>query len=248
VSGTREIRACHALRIGEDALMNVIRPLALAVMVLAVKMVPVQAEEWIPLFDGTSFAADWEVKSGIATYRVEDGAIVGKTEDGSPNTFLVTKAKYGNFELEFEVKVDDGLNSGVQIRSLLQMTNPKGAPTPHGGRLGGPQVEIESSPGQAGWIYGEATGLNWLSQEPQSKDAAVNQHSFMKNGEWNHFRVVAQGPRIQTWINGNPVADLTHEEVYKRYPEGHIGLQVHGIKKETGPFEVRWRNLRIKKL
>jgi hypothetical protein len=228
--------------------MNGFRPLAVAAILAAAASVPAHAEEWISLFDGTSFAADWEVKSGFATYRVEDGAIVGKTEDGSPNTFLITKAKYANFELEFEVKVDDGLNSGVQIRSLLQMTTPKGEPAPHGGRLGGPQVEIESGPGQAGWIYGEATGLGWLSREPESKDAAVNQHTFMKNGEWNHFRVVAQGSRIQTWINGNPVADLTHEEIFKTHPEGHIGLQVHGIKKGTGPFEVRWRKLRIKKL
>jgi len=70
----------------------------------------------------------------------------------------------------------------------------------------------------------------------------------VKNGDWNHFRVVANGPRIQTWINGQPVADLTHDEIFKRYPEGHIGLQVHGIKKGTGPFEVRWRNLRLKKI
>lgn len=202
---------------------------------------------WISLFDGKSIDA-WEVKSGSATYRVEEGAIVGKTVEGSPNSFLVTKEKFGNFELEFEVKVDDGLNSGVQIRSLLQDKNDKGEANPYGGRLGGPQVEIESSPGQAGWIYGEATKLNWLSPEPQSKDPAINQHSFLKNGEWNQFRVVANGPRIQTWINGHPVADLTHAEIYQRYPEGFIGLQVHGIKKGTGPFEVRWRNLRIKKL
>lgn len=205
-------------------------------------------EGWVPLFDGKSFASDWEIKSGFATYRVEDGAIVGKTAEGSPNSFLVTKEPYTNFELEFEVKVDGDLNSGVQIRSLLQEKNDKGQPNPHGGRLGGPQVEIENGPGQAGWIYGEATKLGWLSPEPQSKNPATDQHSLMKNGDWNHFRVVANGPRIQTWINGQPVADLTHEEIFKRYPAGHIGLQVHGIKKGTGPFEVRWRNLRLKKL
>jgi hypothetical protein len=205
-------------------------------------------EGWISLFDGKSFEAAWEVKSGFATYRVEDGAIVGKTAEGSPNSFLVSKEKFANFELEFEVKVDDGLNSGVQIRSLLQATNDKGAPNPYGGRLSGPQVEIESSPGQAGWIYGEATKLGWLSPEPNTKTPETNQHAFLKNGEWNQFRVVANGPRIQTWINGQPVADLIHEDIFKTYAEGFIGLQVHGIKKGTGPFEVRWRNLRIKKL
>ena len=31
-------------------------------------------------------------------------------------------------------------------------------------------------------------------------------------------------------------------------PEGHIGFQVHGIAKGTGPYSVRWRNVRLKNL
>ena len=38
------------------------------------------------------------------------------------------------------------------------------------------------------------------------------------------------------------------EEIYKTHPKGHIGLQVHGIKKGTGPFDVQWRNIRVKEL
>jgi hypothetical protein len=68
----------------------------------------------------------------------------------------------------------------------------------------------------------------------------------MKNGDWNSYRIVAKGPRIQTFINGKPVADLTHEAIYKSHPKGFIGLQVHGIKKGTGPYSVAWRNIRIK--
>jgi hypothetical protein len=70
----------------------------------------------------------------------------------------------------------------------------------------------------------------------------------MKNGEWNSFRIVAKGARIETFINGKAVADLNHEDVYKSHPKGHIGLQVHGIKKGTGPYDVAWRNLRIREL
>jgi hypothetical protein len=44
------------------------------------------------------------------------------------------------------------------------------------------------------------------------------------------------------------VADLTHEEIYKTHPKGHIGLQVHGIGAGTGPFDVSWRNIRIREL
>lgn len=201
-----------------------------------------QSDGWVPLFDGHSIQG-WVVKSGKAAYTVEDGAIVGRTVDGSPNSFLCSPKEYGDFELEFEVKVSDGLNSGVQIRSSLKDLDKD----QFGGRVNGPQVEIESGPGQAGYIYGEATGLGWLSPKPKN-DEPGSAHNYFKNGEWNHYRVVAKGARIQTWLNGQPVDDLTHEEIYKSHPKGLIGLQVHGIKKGTGPFEVRWRNLKIKEL
>ena len=74
------------------------------------------AGDWVALFDGKSLEG-WTQRNGTATYRVEDGAIVGKTNEGSPNSFLCTDKPYGDFELEFEVKVDNRLNSGVQIRS-----------------------------------------------------------------------------------------------------------------------------------
>ena len=202
-------------------------------------------DQWTSLFDGKSLDG-WSVKSGYATYKVEDGGVIaGTTADGSPNSFLTSDKQYGDFELMFEVKVDDGLNSGVQIRSLLKNADKANS---YGGRLYGPQVEIESGPGQAGYIYGEATGRGWLSPEPQSKDKAVNQHDHFKNGQWNQYRVVAKGANIKVWINGEMIADLSDEEIYKTHPKGMIGLQVHGIGKKSGPFEVRWRNLKIKPL
>jgi hypothetical protein len=198
------------------------------------------SNEWKPLFNGKDLSA-FIVEDGNASYTVEDGVITGTTAVPSPNTFLATKAVYSDFELEFEVKVDDRLNSGVQIRSRSKTEA-------EAGRFFGPQVEIEASPGQAGYIYGEATGRGWLSPEPKSEDPAVNQHELFRNGEWNHYRIIAKGPRIQTFINGQPVADLTDEEIYLTHPEGHIGLQVHSIRKELHPMQVSWRNLRIREL
>ena len=197
---------------------------------------------WKPLFNGNDLS-DFVVEDGNAPYEVKDGIITGTTAVPSPNTFLATKATYGDFELEFEVMVHDQLNSGVQIRSRSK-TEAEGKA--QAGRFFGPQVEIEASPGQSGYIYGEATGRGWLSPEPQSKDPAVKQHSLFKNGEWNHYRIVAKGPRIQTFINGTQVADLTDEAIYASHPEGHIGLQVHSIKKELHPMQVSWKNLRIR--
>jgi hypothetical protein len=190
-------------------------------------------EGWTPLFNGkdlTGFAQN----NGTATYKVEGDAILGTTSEGSPNSFLCTEKKYGDFELKFEVKVDDALNSGVQIRSV-------GNKAIKNGRVHGPQVEIATN-GTAGFIYGEALGTGWLSQdrEDPKKKAAF------KKGQWNKYHVKAVGESIQTWINGVQIADLT--DTKSNMKSGFIGLQVHGIKKGTGPYEVRWRNLFVKDL
>lgn len=227
--------------------------IALAAMAVAFSPSTHAADEgeWVELFDGKTLEGWKHSKLGTAEYSVVDGTIKGETAEGSPNSFLLSKKQYGDFELEFEVKVHDNLNSGVQIRSReksekdLANSGKDGKPAKDLDRFFGPQVEIEASPGQAAYIYGEATGLGWLSPEPQDKEHA---HSHMKNGEWNKFRIVAKGPRIQTFINGEAVADLTQEEVYKTHPKGHIGLQVHGIKKGTGPYDVYWKNIRIRKI
>lgn len=208
------------------------------------------ADDWVSLFDGKTLNGWTRAAHGKAEYVVKDGTIYGRTVEGSPNTFLASNQEFGDFELEFEVRVHNDLNSGVQIRSREKTAadipageNPQGG---NGiGRFHGPQVEIESSPGQSGYIYGEATKYGWLSPEPKDEK---HSHDYMQNGEWNKFRIVAKGPRIQTWINGHAVADLTHEEIYRTHPKGHIGLQVHGIAAGTGPFDVAWRNIRIREL
>ena len=189
---------------------------------------------WTTLFNGKDLDG-WTQKNGTATYEVVDGTVKGTTSEGSPNSFLCTKREYGDFELQFEVKVHNKLNSGVQIRSQT-----KDKPN---GRVNGPQVEIEAGPGQAGLIYGEASG-GWMSAPEKHKA----KHEHFKNGQWNSYKVIAKGPRIQTWINGEPVEDLVDEEKFKSHPKGFIGLQVHGIGKKQGPFSVQWRNIKIREI
>jgi hypothetical protein len=193
----------------------------------------VQDEGWVALFDGKSLDG-WEQKNGTATYRVEDGCLVGKTMEGSPNSFLATKKSYGDFELKFEVKVDDELNSGVQIRSASK-------PDVNNGVVHGPQVEIAAS-GMSGFIYGESLKTGWLSEDRTDPQALA----AFKKGEWNRFRVLADGKSIKTWVNDVPVANLVDEKTGMM--SGFIGLQVHGIKKGTGPYEVRWKNLAVREL
>ena len=74
------------------------------------------------------------------------------------------------------------------------------------------------------------------------KEPTAETKGAFKKGEWNQYRVLAQGDRIQTWVNGIPIADVRDGEDAK----GHIGLQVHGIARGTGPFQVRWKNLMIR--
>ncbi|MCH7990420.1 MAG: DUF1080 domain-containing protein, partial [Planctomycetes bacterium] len=156
---------------------------------------PVFAGEggWIKLFNGKNLEG-WVQHNGTATYKVEKQTVLGTTSEGSPNSFLCTKKNYSDFELEFEVKVDDELNSGVQIRSVSDPNIKKG-------RVHGPQVEIATN-GTAGFIYGEALGTGWLSEDLTDPKAVA----AFKKGEWNKYRVLAVGKSIKTWINGVPVA------------------------------------------
>ena len=69
-------------------------------------------------------------------------------------------------------------------------------------------------------------------------------HKIFEDGKWNKYRIVAKGPRIQTWINGEPISDVVDEDFYESHPKGFIGLQVHGVG-NNGPFSVAWKNIRI---
>ena len=185
--------------------------------------------------------------SGFADYTVEGGVLVGKTVDGSPNTFLIF-GPFKDFELEFDVKVDDELNSGVQVRSHLAKEGDSapegvknGKPLP-AGRLYGPQCEIAVN-GTAGDFYDEARRGTWWSiltkTEAVRTDAAK---AAFKKGDWNHYRIVVKGDHYQSFVNGVATADFKQPGD----PEGYIGFQVHGIKKGSGPFEVRWKNVKFR--
>lgn len=200
-------------------------------------------EGWIDLFDGRSLDG-WKVEGGTARYTVEDGAIVGTTVEGSPNTFLC-KGPFSDFELQFDVLCDPELNSGVQIRSHVYEKDTPQASNPQrirkAGEVYGYQCEIaRSSTGTAGNFWDEARHTRWWD-DFSSKPAA--QQAF-KDGQWNHYRVVAQGDRIRSWVNGVPCADFRD----KTDASGLIGLQVHSIKRGTGPYQVRWKNVRLREL
>ncbi|MDH3582848.1 MAG: DUF1080 domain-containing protein, partial [Phycisphaerae bacterium] len=199
------------------------------------------AEQLTPIFDGKSLSG-WEQKGGKARYRVEDGTIVGATVPNTPNSFLCTKKHYRDFILEYEFKCHAELNSGVQIRSnsLQKYKN---------GRVHGYQVEIDANkPGRmwVGGIYDEGR-RGWLYPGSGGGDKAkFTQQGIrvFKKGQWNHVRVRAVGPSIQTWLNGQLRTDLRDDMT----ASGFIGLQVHGVGRRPDPIEIRWRNIRIQEI
>jgi hypothetical protein len=189
-------------------------------------------EGWKALFDGKTLEG-WTVRGGFATYKVEDGTIVGTTSEGSPNSFLC-KGDYKDFVLEAEVLCDPKLNSGIQVRSHVY-----GAESSRKGVVYGPQCEIAlRDSGTAGRFYDEGRRGKWLAEiQPDAK--AV----FQDDG-WNRYRIVVQGNRYRSWVNGVAASDFTDDVD----SQGFVGLQVHGIAKGAGPYQVRWRNVRIREL
>jgi hypothetical protein len=195
----------------------------------------VQADEWQDLFNGKDLAG-WEIRSwseqpGSADYHIEDGSIVGVSKLGVPNTFLCTEKTYGDFILEFDVLVDVGLNSGVQIRSLSD-------PAYQSGRVHGYQAEIDTAiRAWSGGIFDEKR-RGWLY--PLSRNEK-GRRAF-RNGEWNHYRIEAIGSEIRTWVNGVQCANLVDDMT----SEGFIGLQVHSISnpRQKG-LTVKWKNIKI---
>ena len=187
---------------------------------------------WVNLFNGKNLDG-WQRLNGKAEYTIANGEIVGTSVCGSANTFLATTVNYSDFILEYEMKMEHGLNSGVQIRSISD-------PNIANGRVHGYQVECDDS--KRAWsagIYDEAR-RGWLyplEYNQTSKKA-------YKKGEWNSYRVECIGNSIRTWLNGVPCANLVDDMT----STGIIALQVHSIgqnKAEEGKT-VCWRNIRIK--
>ncbi len=201
-------------------------------LILAAFLLPLatQAQKWTPLFDGKTFNG-WKQLNGQAKYEIKDGVIIGTTVSNTPNSFMATAKDYGDFILELELKVDNSMNSGIQIRSLSK-------PEVNNGRVHGYQVEIDPSDrGWSGGIYDEAR-RGWLFQNEMNPAAK----KAFKRDAWNKYRIEAIGNVIRTWINDVPVANLIDDMT----PAGFIALQVHAIGKDATPGkQVMWKNIRI---
>ncbi|MGB8852234.1 MAG: family 16 glycoside hydrolase [Pirellulales bacterium] len=169
------------------------------------------------LFDGASLAG-WDVRAGEEKWwKAADGMIVGGslTENVPHNTFLSTKDSFDNFELTFKIRIREAggfVNSGIQIRSTR---------VPQSHEMKGYQVD--AGPGWWGKLYDESR-RNKVIGEPKDAKALA---AAIEEGDWNEYRIRAEGPAIRSWING--VAALDFVENDPAIPlTGLIGIQVHG--------------------
>jgi hypothetical protein len=186
------------------------------------------AQEWTPLCNGKNLKG-WKRLNGTAEFKVKDGVITGISKTNTPNTFLVTERNFGDFILEFDYKIDDGLNSGVQFRS-------QSVKKYHNGKVFGYQFEIDGQ--WSGGVYDEERRgwLYHLSANPTAINSA-------KSGEWNRARIEACGNSIRTWINGIACSNFWDDMT----KEGFIALQVHSIGNDSNfnGKTVCWKDIRI---
>ncbi|MBX5438717.1 MAG: DUF1080 domain-containing protein [Thermoflavifilum sp.] len=181
------------------------------------------------LFNGKDLSG-WHQLGGQAKYAVINGMIVGTAVPHSANSFLVTNQQYDDFILDIDVKVDTGLNSGIQVRS-------ESTPDYQNGRVHGYQVEVDpSARAWSGGIYDEAR-RGWLyplELNPEAKKA-------FKNGQWNHYHIECIGNTIRVWVNNMPTANLVDDMTHK----GFIGLQVHAVDEKHAGEKVYFKNIYI---
>jgi hypothetical protein len=211
-------------------------------------------DEWIVLFDGTSFDS-WEVypdKEITEDWVIEDGAMVLRTEgyrkDGERFN-LVTKRTFNSFVLSLEWRVSEGANSGVMwgVKSDPKHLEPYAT---------GPEIQVldninhpDAKNGinhQAGSLYDMVAPTKDVTK-PIGQwnsylvtiDQKNNQGSVVLNGE-KIVEFPVTGPEWDKMVADSKFADWPD---FGKYRTGKIALQDHG---EAIP--IAYRNIKIKEL
>ncbi|MEO5914281.1 MAG: PVC-type heme-binding CxxCH protein [Luteolibacter sp.] len=182
----------------------------------------------VSLFDGKSFAG-WEIRKGEEKWwKVEDGMITGGslTETVPFNTFIASAKAYGDFDLSYKLRLVKGegfMNSGMQIRSKRAEADSE--------MIG---YQVDAGAGYWGDLYDESR---------RNVAMAKSDGTTAKDWEWNDYRVLCEGSRIRTWINGVVAVDFTEKDPGIA-ANGFLGLQAHG----GGKFLVQLKDIFITEL
>lgn len=197
------------------------KKLLLIASILATHLIIVQ-EQTTSLFNGENL--DGWVVHGTEKWYVENGELICESGPDKAYGYLSTVEFYDNFELSLEFKQEADGNSGVFIRSTFEGT-----------KVTGWQAEVAPPGLFTGGIY-ESYGRGWLIKPDPGKDP------ILRMNQWNVMRIVTNGPKIKTYLNGVEMIRLEDEKIGKG--KGSIALQIH----DGGGIKVRWRNISLKKL
>jgi hypothetical protein len=174
------------------------------------------------LFNGKDLTG-WKIY-GTEKWYVDNKQLVCESGPDKKYGYLATEKFYKDFDLTVEFLQESNGNSGVFFRSTIEGT-----------RITGWQCEVAPQGNDTGGIY-ESYGRGWLVRIDDEKE------NILKPGKWNKLRLRVEGDRVQTWLNGVPMVDLTDEKIGQA--NGSIALQIH----DGGGIKVRWRKLFVEEL
>ena len=200
---------------------------------------------FIPLFNGKNLDG-W---SGNKKYfRAEDGAIIaGSLKEKIPNNeFLTHSREFGDFELQLKAKlVGKGGNAGIQIRSRrptkAEIASKDKATHLPAHEMYGYQVDMGKAWDSIWWgkLYDESRRRKVLA----GPDDEEQLEKLVRFDDWNDYRIVAHGKRIQIWLNGTKTVDYVEKED-DIAGKGLIGLQIHS----GPPSEASYKEIRIREI
>ena len=174
------------------------------------------------LFNGKDLTG-W-VPYGTEKWYVEDGLLICESGPDAAYGYLATEKHYKNFELNLEFKQEADGNSGVFIRSTIE-----------GVKVSGWQVEVAPKGKHTGGVY-ESYGRGWLIKPEAAKE------EVLKEGEWNHMKIVVNGDTLTSYLNGVEMITITDAKIGAG--KGFVTLKIN----DGGGMKVKWRNLLIKEL
>jgi hypothetical protein len=180
--------------------------LAIALIIASAVQAPPPApaqtgDGWISLFDGKTIGSEWD-RVGETNWRVEGGAIVADKRTSQTPAYLVTKAKYKDFQVYAEFWASDDANSGIFIRCQ----DPQ--------KIGDKSCyEVNIFDQRKDPTYGTGAIVQFAEVNPMPK----------AGGKWNTYEITAKGRLITVVLNGKKTVEL-HNGLFV---EGPFALQ-HG--------------------
>jgi hypothetical protein len=150
-----------------------------------------KAEGWKLLFDGQTTTGWRNFKKDTISkgWQVVEGALCRMDKSAGD---IVTVDEYDNFILEVDYKVPAHANSGIMYR----VSEDQGATW-----ATGPEVQIldntdpRGDPQKSGWCYA-------LYKPPIDPKTEKPLDATKPVGEWNHIKLVCNGPHVEHWMNG----------------------------------------------